>query len=184
MLQLPPVNGPCPSLQLKQLDASSSPSRSLPRLRDVLPVIDLMDLSSFSIWKFHPLRHVETAGAIVPFGQTVWAKRKLYSDRQKYLSTTRTQVRVLCPAFTMSMTTPGYFVQELSTGKLFHTGDIIQVGTPSTPVAVGVVLQPSASRRDTSSFHRALQPPGGFWHPFSTVPPHTLRRCLRSCRHL
>ena len=37
-------------------------------------------------------------------------------------------MRVLCPAVTMSMTTPGYFVQELSTGKLFHTGDIIQVG--------------------------------------------------------
>eukprot|EP00913_Durusdinium_trenchii_P013029 g12230.t1 len=52
---------------------------------------------------------------LAPFGQVVWAKRKLYSDR------------VLCPAVTMSMTTPGYFVQEISTGKLFHTGDIIQV---------------------------------------------------------
>ena len=37
------------------------------------------------------------------------------------------QVRVLCPAVTMSMTSPGYFVEELTTGKLFHTADIIQV---------------------------------------------------------
>ena len=29
---------------------------------------------------------------LATFGQVVWAKRKLYSDRQKYLSTTRTQV--------------------------------------------------------------------------------------------
>ena len=65
---------------------------------------------------------------LAPFGQVVWAKRKYYSDRQKYLSTTRTQVRVLCPAVTMSMTTPGYMAQEIETGKLFHTGDIIQVG--------------------------------------------------------
>ena len=64
---------------------------------------------------------------LATFGQVVWAKRKLYSDRQKYLSTTRTQVRVLCPAVTMSMTSPGYFVEELATGKLFHTADIIQV---------------------------------------------------------
>ena len=64
---------------------------------------------------------------LATFGQVVWAKRKLYSDRQKYLSTTRTQVRVLCPAVTMSMTSQGYFVEELATGKLFHTADIIQV---------------------------------------------------------
>ena len=63
---------------------------------------------------------------LTPFGQQVWAKRKLYSDRQKYLSTTRTQVRILCPAVTMS-STPGYFVQELKTGKFFHTGDIVEV---------------------------------------------------------
>ena len=77
-------------------------------------------------------RQLESMGwrrrELVPFGQVVWAKRKYYSDRQKYLSTTRTQVRVLCPAVTMSMTTPGYLVQELETGKLFHTGDIVQVG--------------------------------------------------------
>ena len=64
-------------------------------------------------------RQLESMGwkkrELAPFGQVVWAKRKLYSDR------------VLCPAVTMSMTTPGYFVQEISTGKLFHTGDIIQV---------------------------------------------------------
>ena len=39
----------------------------------------------------------------------------------------RTQVRILCPAVTMSLTTPGYFVQELKTGKFFHTGDIVEV---------------------------------------------------------
>ena len=64
---------------------------------------------------------------LTPFGQLVWAKRKLYNDRQKYLSTTRTQVRVLCPAVTMSLTTPGCFVQEIKTGKFFHSGDIIEV---------------------------------------------------------
>ena len=77
-------------------------------------------------------RQLESMGwkkrELAPFGQVVWAKRKYYSDRQKYLSTTRTRVRVLCPAVTMSMTTPGYLVQEIETGKLFHTGDIIQVG--------------------------------------------------------
>ena len=77
-------------------------------------------------------RQLESMGwkrrELAPFGQVVWAKRKYYSDRQKYLSTTRTQARVLCPAVTMSMTTPGYLVQEIETGKLFHTGDIIQVG--------------------------------------------------------
>eukprot|EP00913_Durusdinium_trenchii_P004009 g3713.t1 len=77
-------------------------------------------------------RQLESMGwkrrELAPFGQVVWAKRKYYSDRQKYLSTTRTQVRVLCPAVTMSMTTPGYLVQEIESGKMFHTGDIIQVG--------------------------------------------------------
>ena len=77
-------------------------------------------------------RQLESMGwrrrELVPFGQVVWAKRKYYSDRQKCLSTTRTQVRVLCPAVTMSMTTPGYLAQELETEKLFHTGDIVQVG--------------------------------------------------------
>ena len=76
-------------------------------------------------------RQLESMGwkrrQLATFGQVVWAKRKLYSDRQKYLSTTRTQVRVLCPAVTMSMTSPGYLVEELATGKLFHTADIIQV---------------------------------------------------------
>ena len=76
-------------------------------------------------------RQLESMGLkrreLTPFGQQVWAKRKLYSDRQKYLSTTRTQVRILCPAVTMSLTTPGYFVQELKTGKFFHTGDIVEV---------------------------------------------------------
>lgn len=80
-------------------------------------------------------RQLESMGwkrrELAPFGQVVWAKRKLYSDRRKYLSTTRTQVRVLCPAVTMSLTTSGYLVQEISTGKLFHTGDIIHVkGAP------------------------------------------------------
>ena len=69
-------------------------------------------------------RQLESMGLkrreLTPFGQLVWAKRKLYSDRQKYLSTTRTQVRVLCPAVTMSLTTPGYFVQEIKTGS--HRG--------------------------------------------------------------
>ena len=37
------------------------------------------------------------------------------------------RLRVLCPAVTMSMTSPGYLVEELATGKLFHTADIIQV---------------------------------------------------------
>ena len=50
----------------------------------------------------------------------VGQEEALYSDRQKYLSTTRTQVRVLCPAVTMSMTTPGYFVQELHRQAVPH----------------------------------------------------------------
>ena len=85
-------------------------------------------------------RQLESMGwkrrQLATFGQVVWAKRKLYSDRQKYLSTTRTQVRVLCPAVTMSMTSPGYFVEELATGKLFHTADIIQVADMPDGVAL------------------------------------------------
>lgn len=36
---------------------------------------------------------------------------------------TRTEVDVLCPAVTMSLTTPGYNVRELESGKCVHTGD-------------------------------------------------------------
>ena len=67
---------------------------------------------------------------LAPFGQVVWAKRKYYSDRQKYLSTTRTQVRVLCPAVTMSMTTRGTLSRRLSPASCSTPETSSRLGRP------------------------------------------------------
>ena len=77
-------------------------------------------------------RQLESMGwerrELVPFGHTVWAKRKLVTvTGGNTFRPPGREFEYLCPAVTMSFTTPGYFVQEIDSGKLFHTGDIVQV---------------------------------------------------------